>query len=363
MSANLAILILLLALRVATGSAAFELVAEDPWLGAGAASTLWPCSPFVLVANPAALGLLESSAVSCAASRPFGLRELDRAGISGCLMTSATAVGALASISGDQTFSEISLHLAASRRVLPRLLLGAGLAGRRLSISGYGHGEGCSFDLGAVYSPVRGVYGGASARGLLRTRLGESGDPAVPRGFGIALGASPLHGFCISTGIWKEELLGPEVSVMTSFSPTEALRTALALRTDPLRFSVMISLGVGDLGIAYGFSQHSALPGTHSAGASWGSCACSPAAIEWGSEEEDGSAEEDADAGFPLDLNRASALELERLPGIGPSRAAAIVAFRERYGSFSRVEDVSRVPGIGPVILEKITPYLVVDSP
>jgi competence ComEA-like helix-hairpin-helix protein len=363
MLARFANLILPLALLVSPGRAAFELVAEDPWLGAGAASTLWPSSPFVLAANPAALGLLESSAISCAASRPFGLSELDRAGVSGCLITSATALGTLASLSGDRTYSEISLHLAASHRVLPQLLLGAGLAGRRLSISGYGHGEGCSFDLGAVYSPVRGLYGGASAQGLLRTGLGESGDPTVPRGFGIALGASPLEGFCVSAGIWKEELLGPEVSVMTGFAPTEALRTALALRTDPLRFSVMISFAVEDLGIAYGYSQHSALPGTHLASASWGSCACSPDVIDWGSEGDGNEATQQANTGFPLDLNSASALELEAIPGIGPSRAAAIVAFRERYGAFSRVTDVSRVPGIGPATLEKISPYLMVESP
>jgi competence ComEA-like helix-hairpin-helix protein len=55
--------------------------------------------------------------------------------------------------------------------------------------------------------------------------------------------------------------------------------------------------------------------------------------------------------GQPLDLNRATAASLEALPGIGPSRAAAIVSERERR-PFQRVGDLQRVRGIGPRTLE-----------
>lgn len=51
---------------------------------------------------------------------------------------------------------------------------------------------------------------------------------------------------------------------------------------------------------------------------------------------------------WPLPLNRASAEDLELLPGIGPVRAAAIVAYRERHGPFGDPADLQRVHGIGP---------------
>lgn len=55
-----------------------------------------------------------------------------------------------------------------------------------------------------------------------------------------------------------------------------------------------------------------------------------------------------------VDLNRASVKELEALPGIGPTRATAIVRWRGEHGSFETVEDLLEVPGIGPATLERL---------
>lgn len=59
-----------------------------------------------------------------------------------------------------------------------------------------------------------------------------------------------------------------------------------------------------------------------------------------------------------VDPNRASAAELERLPGIGPALAERIVAWREANGPFRTLEDLVRVYGIGPATLARIRPYL-----
>jgi competence protein ComEA len=64
----------------------------------------------------------------------------------------------------------------------------------------------------------------------------------------------------------------------------------------------------------------------------------------------------------PIDLNRASATELQRLPGIGPVIAARIVQER-RKAPFQSVDDLKgRVPGIGPKKLEMLRPYATVAS-
>jgi competence ComEA-like helix-hairpin-helix protein len=66
--------------------------------------------------------------------------------------------------------------------------------------------------------------------------------------------------------------------------------------------------------------------------------------------------------GARLDPNRATAQELEALPGIGPVLAARIVADREAHGRFRRVEDLDRVSGIGPRMLERVRIHLAVGD-
>jgi competence protein ComEA len=62
----------------------------------------------------------------------------------------------------------------------------------------------------------------------------------------------------------------------------------------------------------------------------------------------------------PLDLNRATAAELDALPGVGPATAAAIVAHREANGPFPSVDDLEQVRGIGPAKLDGIRPLVTV---
>ena len=62
----------------------------------------------------------------------------------------------------------------------------------------------------------------------------------------------------------------------------------------------------------------------------------------------------------PLDLNAATAEQLEALPGVGPTIAAAIVEHRERNGPFASVDDLLDVPGIGDAKLAQLRDLVVV---
>ena len=62
-----------------------------------------------------------------------------------------------------------------------------------------------------------------------------------------------------------------------------------------------------------------------------------------------------------VNINTASAEELEALPGIGEKRAAAIVADRTENGPFRVPEDITRVSGIGEGILEGLMDYITVE--
>ncbi|HSU13495.1 ComEA family DNA-binding protein [Longimicrobium sp.] len=55
-----------------------------------------------------------------------------------------------------------------------------------------------------------------------------------------------------------------------------------------------------------------------------------------------------------ISLNSASAQELTRIPGIGPSLAGRIVAWREGHGAFRSLDELEKVPGIGPATVARI---------
>ena len=66
------------------------------------------------------------------------------------------------------------------------------------------------------------------------------------------------------------------------------------------------------------------------------------------------------DMGAPVNLNTADAAELETLPGVGPTTAAAIIEHRERDGPFTSVDDLLDVRGIGEAKLEALRDHVTV---
>ncbi len=58
----------------------------------------------------------------------------------------------------------------------------------------------------------------------------------------------------------------------------------------------------------------------------------------------------------PIDLNAATAPQLEQLPGIGPVTAGRILSWRSANGRFTIVDELLEVPGIGPKTLAQLRP-------
>ena len=63
-----------------------------------------------------------------------------------------------------------------------------------------------------------------------------------------------------------------------------------------------------------------------------------------------------------VNVNTASQSQLETLPGIGPSKAAAIIEYRSTNGAFTSISQLDAVPGIGPSTLQKISPLVSLDG-
>jgi competence protein ComEA len=70
-------------------------------------------------------------------------------------------------------------------------------------------------------------------------------------------------------------------------------------------------------------------------------------------------AQEHASPAKAVNVNTATAAELESLPGVGPAIAERIVRHREEKGRFHSLEGLDAVKGLGPKKLHKVQPYVV----
>jgi competence protein ComEA len=64
-----------------------------------------------------------------------------------------------------------------------------------------------------------------------------------------------------------------------------------------------------------------------------------------------------------ININTATAAQLDTLPGIGPTTAQNIVDYRNQNGPFSQIEDIMNVPGIGPATFDVIKDLISVVTP
>lgn len=61
-----------------------------------------------------------------------------------------------------------------------------------------------------------------------------------------------------------------------------------------------------------------------------------------------------------ININKANETELQTIPGIGPSKAKAIIEYREQNGPFQQIEDIQNVSGIGEKTFEKLKDFITV---
>lgn len=66
--------------------------------------------------------------------------------------------------------------------------------------------------------------------------------------------------------------------------------------------------------------------------------------------------------GHLIDINRAGAILLQTLPGIGPSTAQNIIDYRDEFGYFDVIEDIMNVPNIGESTFENIKEFIIIEE-
>jgi len=80
---------------------------------------------------------------------------------------------------------------------------------------------------------------------------------------------------------------------------------------------------------------------------------CAGAALASEDRHAKGEAKEASRVAHKVNINEASQAELMKLEGVGAGAAKKIIAWREAHGSFKRLHDLEKVPGVGRKVLEK----------
>ncbi len=192
------------------------------------------------------------------------------------------------------------------------------------------------------------------------TALAEVGVPAAPSpdaagpaaseaAPGASATASPATGGSLHVHVAGEVARPGVVELEPGARVVDAVEAAGGL-TDAAAGTVNLAAPVTD-------GQQVLVPDTAAPAPGTAPAAASPAA---------GSAPGEADAaggavpGGPLNLNTATAADLEALPRVGPVLAGRIMEFRDQHGGFTAAGDLDAVPGIGPALLEALLPLVTV---
>ena len=319
--------------------------------------------------NPAALRLLPGGETSAEIGRPFGLEQADQLAFAWVQPTVAGSMGLAMSSTGENDYyRESVLRFAFSRDVGRHLLLGASASVLSIDIQPtYGADWAPGLDLGAMWRFDHRLRVAAALRNLNRPALadGEVRQRMAGR-LGIAFDAEV--GVLVGVDLALEENLparlhvGQEIRVHSMLALRAGLEFAAGSVDEnttaaPPRYSLGFGAGGSRMRVDYAFVDHPNLDGTHRVGIT----------VRYGAPlPEEPARFRSSGSGRkllpdrPMDLNEVQLNDLVRLPGIGPSSGARILAYRAEHGIFLSIDDLLQVSGLGPRAVEKIRPYLFV---
>lgn len=374
--------------------------------------------------NPASLSFGEGWGASAGFSLPFGMADLGTVTSSVRAVRGRLGLGLALGSMGSSLYRESAFRAGAAWKVRQDLSAGLTLGGQQLAIQGYGSSLAPGVDVGLLGRPVPQLAVGVAARNLNRPRIGDPPQElAQELSAGLAYrptlratAALHLHaqkGWPVQWRFGQEFWLWKGLAARAGYSAKPAsvsggvgLKWAgysfgYAVRTHPdlglshcltLSFSrpskdeasvdtlpaeatasrkiVLNAAPVSELDLLPGVGrrQAEAIAALRDSlgGLNYLDQLLAVKGITRGKLERmapfvdlgfDSDAPKDQ---YPIDINRATAEELARLPGIGPMTAAFIVSYRADHGPFKTTEDLMKVKGIGRKTFEGIRDFVTV---
>ncbi|MBI5804434.1 helix-hairpin-helix domain-containing protein [candidate division TA06 bacterium] len=334
--------------------AAFEETATDARnLGMGGAGIALPDYLSAGMENPALPCLAPVQTAGSGTSIPFGMTDLTAVSAQAGYQKEKLGLAAGFSSMGSALYRENTIKTAVSFRPFKQAGFGLGISGYNLSIQSYGSANALGLDLGLIGSPLENLTMAAVARNFNRPRIGSS-DEEIAQWLDWGVSYRLLNQLTFAFQLQTQRGYNSQLRFGQEYRHNRHLALRAGFSSQPSSFSFGLGLFLKKLRLDYAVKTHSSLGLGHCLTVS-----CILRQTVWPEETVPAVSDPLPKKSIQsLDINTATAKELEMLPGIGAKTAEQIIAFRDSAGAFVFLDDLGNIKGISRRTLENVAPFV-----
>jgi len=334
--------------------AAFEEISTDARnMGMGGAGAAMGDYLSAGLENPALPCFAPVQTAGSGSSIPFGMTDLTAASAQAGYQKDKLGLAAGFVTMGSAQYRENTIKTAVSFRPFKQAGFGLGISGYNLSIQRYGSANALGLDLGLIGSPLEDLTMAAVARNFNRPRIGSS-DEEIAQWLDWGVSYTILNRLTFAFQLQSQQGYNSQIRFGQEYRHNRHLALRAGFSSQPSSFSFGLGLFLKKLRLDYAVKTHSSL--------GLGHCLTISYVLKrtaW--PEETVPVVSDSVPRTPvqsLDINTATAKELEMLPGIGAKTAEQIAAYRDSAGAFVFLDDLGNIKGISRRTLENIEPFV-----
>lgn len=336
----------------------------------GGAFTGLANSSATLFYNPAGAMLVPFREASFFYSRPYGLQELDYLTFSylepSLLPRQYGAVGVSAKRYGFELYNETMFGLTYANSFEKKFLYGVTVNYQHTFIKSYGSAGAIGIDIGVLGLITETLTLGFAAHNLNAPRIGVSREE-LAQTYALGLSYKALSNFLIALDLEKDVRFPLSMKSGFEYRPVLAFSIRVGFSTEPSRFTGGFGVHYAMLDVDYAFATHRDLGMTNQLSVSlrFGEGATPEIAARALDETLATAFAKESELlkeGETLDLNRASAKDLLRIPKMTKQLAERIVRYRMEVGAFSELADLRQIKGIDDEKFNHFSKFLRVEE-
>jgi competence ComEA-like helix-hairpin-helix protein len=333
--------------------ASFELKGSSARIqGMGQAYVGLANTPDAIFINCSGLAQLAQTSLSIFYTRPFGMKELSYSSFAAIIPTSLGNFATGITSFGNDIYREQSLILSINRSFKQKIYYGFNLHYMKLQISGYGSDFSFGVDLGFLIKITPKLNWGFFATNLNRATLGRIHDN-LPQTFCTGFSIFPINELTLNMDIFKDSIYPLELRWGIEYLLFHRIALRSGFATEPSQFSAGFGFLFSHFKVDYAVTTHQSLGLTHHFSLQLQFKPGKENAIHKKSEYEVKPV-----IITKININTATLEQLQKIPGIGPTLALRIVAYRNQIGKFNSLEELIQIKGINKAKLESIKAYI-----